>query len=42
MKTIFVTGTSSGIGKDTTQYFAQQGWNVAATMRNTEKGKDLA
>ena len=42
MKTIFITGTSSGIGKATTQYFAQQGWNVAATMRNTEKGKDLA
>ena len=41
MKTIFITGTSSGIGKATAQYFAQKGWNVAATMRNTEKGKDL-
>ena len=42
MKTIFITGTSSGIGKATAQYFAQKGWNVAATMRNPEKGKDLA
>ena len=42
MKTIFITGTSSGIGKATAQYFAQKGWNVAATMRNPEKGTDLA
>jgi len=42
MKTIFITGTSSRIGKATTQYFAQKGWNVAATMRSPEKGKDLA
>ncbi len=41
-KTIFITGTSSGIGKATVQYFAQKGWNVAATMRTPDKGKDLA
>ena len=41
-KTIFITGTSSGIGKSTVQYFAQKGWNVAATMRSPDKGKDLA
>ena len=40
--TIFITGTSSGIGKATVQYFAQKGWNVAATMRSPEKGKELA
>ena len=41
MKTIFITGTSSGIGKSTAQFFAQKGWNVAATMRSPDKGKDL-
>ena len=41
MKTILITGASTGIGKSTAIYFAQQGWNVAATMRNIDKGKDL-
>ena len=41
-KTVLVTGTSSGIGKLTAIYFAQQGWNVAATMRNPSKEKDLS
>lgn len=40
-KTILITGASTGIGKDTAILFAQKGWNVAATMRNVEKGKDL-
>ena len=40
-KTVLITGTSSGIGKLTAMYFAQQGWNVAATMRNPSKDKDL-
>lgn len=34
MKTIFITGASSGIGKETALLFADRGWNVAATMRN--------
>lgn len=41
-QTVLITGTSSGIGKATAQYFAQQGWQVAATMRNPEKDQELA
>ncbi|WP_455606804.1 SDR family oxidoreductase [Bacteroides sp.] len=41
MKTIFITGASSGIGKATSILFAQKGWRVISTMRNPEKGKDL-
>jgi NAD(P)-dependent dehydrogenase (short-subunit alcohol dehydrogenase family) len=40
-KTIFITGTSSGLGRETALYFAEQGWNVAATMRSPEKERDL-
>ncbi|MBD2336158.1 SDR family oxidoreductase [Calothrix sp. FACHB-156] len=40
-KTVLITGTSSGIGKLAAIYFAQQGWNVAATMRNPSQDKDL-
>lgn len=40
-KTILITGASTGIGRLTAIYFAEKGWNVAATMRTTEKGKDL-
>ncbi len=39
--TILITGASSGIGKETAIYFAKNGWNVAATMRTTEKGQAL-
>lgn len=37
MKTIAITGAASGIGKATAELFSQNGWNVAATMRNIEK-----
>ena len=40
-KTIFITGTSTGLGKHTALYFADQGWNVAATLRNPEKETEL-
>ncbi|MBB6274004.1 NAD(P)-dependent dehydrogenase (short-subunit alcohol dehydrogenase family) [Pedobacter cryoconitis] len=40
-QTIFITGTSSGLGKASAKYFADQGWNVAATMRTPEKETEL-
>ncbi|MCZ8353192.1 MAG: SDR family oxidoreductase [Cyclobacteriaceae bacterium] len=41
MKTVLITGSSSGIGKAAALYFAEQGWQVAATMRNPEKETEL-
>jgi NAD(P)-dependent dehydrogenase (short-subunit alcohol dehydrogenase family) len=40
-KTVFITGTSSGLGKLTAIRFAKLGWNVAATMRTPEKETEL-
>ncbi|MFH5185326.1 SDR family NAD(P)-dependent oxidoreductase [Paenibacillus sp. TAB 01] len=40
-KTIFITGTSTGLGKLTAIHFAKLGWNVAATMRTPEKKTEL-
>jgi NAD(P)-dependent dehydrogenase (short-subunit alcohol dehydrogenase family) len=37
MKTIFITGTSSGLGKAAVHLFHSKGWNVIATMRNIDK-----
>ena len=34
MKTILITGCSSGFGHETARYFLERGWNVIATMRN--------
>lgn len=33
MKTVLITGCSSGYGLETARYFLTQGWNVIATMR---------
>jgi NAD(P)-dependent dehydrogenase (short-subunit alcohol dehydrogenase family) len=33
MKTVLITGCSSGYGLETARHFLSQGWNVAATMR---------
>jgi NAD(P)-dependent dehydrogenase (short-subunit alcohol dehydrogenase family) len=40
-KTVLITGTSTGIGKTTALHFAEQGWNVIATMRNPQAAEDL-
>lgn len=42
MKTVFITGASSGIGKAAAVLFQKNGWNVAATMRDSEKETELA
>ena len=41
MKTIFITGTSSGLGKAAVHLFHSKGWQVIATMRNTDKAADF-
>lgn len=41
-KTILITGSSTGIGKATVDYFLAKDWNVAATMRNPEKAEGFA
>lgn len=40
-KTILITGSNSGIGKITAEYFAKKDWQVIATMRNIEKAGSL-
>jgi NAD(P)-dependent dehydrogenase (short-subunit alcohol dehydrogenase family) len=42
MKTVFITGTSSGLGKAAVELFHAKGWKVIATMRNLEKAKEFA
>lgn len=41
MKTILITGASSGIGKDTAKLFQSKGWNVIATMRKPGNETEL-
>lgn len=40
-KTIFITGCSSGIGRETVKLFQSKGWNVVATMRNPNQETEL-
>jgi NADP-dependent 3-hydroxy acid dehydrogenase YdfG len=42
MRTVFITGTSSGIGKETAKLFQSKGWNVIAAMRNPQLENELA
>jgi NAD(P)-dependent dehydrogenase (short-subunit alcohol dehydrogenase family) len=42
MKTVLITGASTGIGKATAILFQQRGWNVVATMRSPQKATELA
>ncbi|SFP29412.1 Short-chain dehydrogenase [Variovorax sp. OK605] len=37
MKTVLVTGCSSGYGLETARHFLSQGWNVVATMRTPQE-----
>ena len=37
MKTVLITGCSSGYGLETARYFLEQGWNVVATMRKPQE-----
>jgi NAD(P)-dependent dehydrogenase (short-subunit alcohol dehydrogenase family) len=39
-KTIFITGTSSGLGRASTMLFAAKGWKVIATMRAGDAEKE--
>ena len=41
-KTIFITGSSSGLGRAAAKLFASKGWKVIATMRTPEKEAELA
>ena len=40
-KTVFITGASSGFGKESARLFHEKGWNVVATMRSPETEKEL-
>ena len=40
-KTLFITGSSSGLGRATARVFSSKGWNVIATMRAPEKEAEL-
>jgi NAD(P)-dependent dehydrogenase (short-subunit alcohol dehydrogenase family) len=41
MKTVLITGCSSGIGKSLVGAFLEQGWKVIATLRNADTRQDL-
>jgi len=41
-RTIFITGSSSGLGRAAAKLFASRGWTVLATMRSPDKENELA
>jgi NAD(P)-dependent dehydrogenase (short-subunit alcohol dehydrogenase family) len=41
-RTVFITGTSTGIGRAAVRHFQAEGWNVVATMRAPQDGTELA
>jgi NAD(P)-dependent dehydrogenase (short-subunit alcohol dehydrogenase family) len=40
-KAIFITGSSSGLGRAAAKLFASKGWKVIASMRDPKKEKEL-
>ncbi len=42
MKTVFITGASTGLGKAAARLFQNKGWKVIATMRNPDADTELA
>jgi short-subunit dehydrogenase len=40
-QTVLITGTSTGIGRETAKLFQSRGWNVIATMRAPENESEL-
>ena len=40
-KTIFITGSSTGLGRASARLFAARGWKVIATMRDPSKAAEL-
>src|SRR5258705_13110316 len=41
-RAVFITGSSSGLGRAAAKLFAAGGWKVVAPMRSPEKAKELA
>ena len=41
MSTIFITGSSSGLGRAAAKLFASKGWKVIASMREPKKEKEV-
>ena len=41
MKTVLITGCSSGYGRATATHFLERGWNVVATMRSLQRAQGL-